>query len=159
MSKLNTSDYNNVLDLIEAVYATPNVPGVSRLTAGSCGYSVNDIIASLRLRSPENTMSDADVANMLIRGTRSGVFNVYYPDIASASTTVVWCNASEAGEPVYFVNQNMVRVNPANKVYADAFNAPTVNNQILEVGFGISSKLSCQNVFTRASFNPIGSEF
>ena len=124
MSKLNSSDHENVLDLIEAVYATPNVPGVAR---SPCGYSVTQIIASLRLKFPSNTMTDEQVADMLTRGVRSGVFNRAC-STAIPSDVFVCANQCD-GELLYRVNQNMVRLNPANAAYANVFNppAPKVN--------------------------------
>jgi hypothetical protein len=126
MSKLNSSDHENVLDLIEAVYATPNVPGVAR---SPCGYSVTQIIASLRLNFPSNTMTDGQVADMLTRGVRSGVFN---RACSTALPSDVFVCANECdGEILYRVNQNMVRLNPANAVYAKVFNPPAPKPNLL----------------------------
>lgn len=134
MSKLKTSDHENVLDLIEAVYATPNVPGVSRLGGKLlCGYTTDNIIASLRQRFPSNTMTDSQVVDLLVRGSRSGVFNVYCSN--AASTNVSECDDVGAGQPLYHVNQNMVRRNPANAVYASVFNPPATKTN-LSIGCG-----------------------
>ena len=119
MSKLTSADYNNVLDLIEAVYATPNVPGVVRNPSGY-GYPCSDIILSLRLLFPTSTLTDNQICNLLIRGSRSGVFTS-----ACSGATDPEISSCESGLALYFVNKSMVRVNPANKIYAIAFNGPT----------------------------------
>jgi hypothetical protein len=120
MSKLTPADYDNVLDLIEAIYATPNVPGVVRNTSGS-GYPCADIILSLRLLFPSNTLTDIQICNLLVRGSKSGVFKTTCsgatdPEVSSCGT----------GLALYFVNNSMVRVNPANRIYATAFNGLTL---------------------------------
>jgi hypothetical protein len=116
MSKLTSADYNNILNLINAVYATPNVPGVIRNKAGT-GYSCSNIILSYRLLYPESTLTDDQICSLLSRGSRSGVFTTTCagstdPDVSTCST----------GLALYFVNNSMVRVNPTNKIYAVAFN-------------------------------------
>jgi hypothetical protein len=122
MSKLVASDYDNVLDLIDAVGMTGSVPGVTKLKcAVACGYNVTDIIASVRLNFPDNTMTDDQIANLLSRATKNGVFNVVCSTAVSSDLSE--CDLTGVGQPLYRVNQSMVKVNGANKVYADAFNA------------------------------------
>jgi len=134
MSKLTAADFNDVLDLIEAVYATPNVPGVARLNGALlCGYAVDNIAASYRLRFPTGTLTDAQITDLLVRGARSGVFNIFCSN--ATATDVAACDAVAAGAPLYHVNQSMVRRNPANAVYANAFNPPAVRTN-LSVGCG-----------------------
>lgn len=129
MSKLQSSDYENVLDLIEAVYATPNVSGVSRLRGALlCGYSVDNIITSLRQRFPSNAMTDDQVVDLLVRGSRSGVFNIYCSN--AANSNVSECDDAGVGQPLYHVNQSMVRRNPANAIYANAFNPPATKTNL-----------------------------
>lgn len=149
MSKLNSSDYDNVLDLIEAVYGTPNVSGVTR---SSCGYSVTNIIASLRLRFPNNTMTDEQVADMLTRGVRSGVFS---RACSTAVASDVYVCANECGgEVLYRVNQHMVQLNPANAVYAKAFNPPATKANLFGGCGGVNEPINATNgsyfsVYTR----------
>ena len=163
MSKLTASDFENVLDLIEAVYATPNVPGVGPRPPGGplrCGYSVSNIIASFRRRFPQSGLSDSDIDNLLMRGSRQGVFNVYCSNAVALDFAQCEDTSASASEPLYHVNQNMVRRNPANKVYADAFNAPPVQsstNDVLVDGFPIESRLACAtNAAVGGSGAPIG---
>lgn len=146
MSRLRTTDYENVLDLIEAVSMTPTVSGVSRLGCTvTCGYTVTDIISSLRLNKPSNAMSDAQVVELLNRGARQGVFtkvcsNAIAPDVAE-------CDDAGLGAPLFRVNQQMVARNQANKIYADAFNrTPVIEydacatvNPYLDASTGIGS--------------------
>jgi hypothetical protein len=149
MSKLNSSDHENVLDLIEAVYATPNVPGVSR---SPCGYSVTQIIASLRLNFPNNTMTDGQVADTLTRGVRSGVFSRAC-STAIPSDVYVCANQCD-GEILYRVNQNMVRLNPSNVAYANAFNSPAPKANLRGDCGGVNDPINSTNgsyfsIFTR----------
>ena len=122
MSRLTSQDYDNVLDLIEAVYATPNVPGVVK---NQYGYQCTDIILSMRLIYPGNTITDAQICNLLARGSRSGVFLT----VCSGSTDPA-VSTCDDGIALYSVNRNMVRVNPTNQIYVTAFNGvpsqPTV---------------------------------
>jgi hypothetical protein len=125
MSRLTASDYTNVLDLIEAVSMTPTVAGVTRLRCSTaCGYNTTDITASLRQNFPDNPMTDDEVLSLLSRGAKSGEFSKVCSD--AVDPEIAECDAAAIGQPLYKVNQNMVKVNRANKVYADAFNAATV---------------------------------
>ena len=137
MSKLQSSDYENVLDLIEAVFATPNVPGVTRRQRA---YTVDDIIASLLLRFPHSTMTDSQVTELLVRGSRSGVFNVICSNAIAAEVSE--CDPAGVGQPLYNVNQNMVRRNPANAVYANAFNAPASRTNLSSGCGGVNEPIS-----------------
>ena len=122
MSRLTNADYENVLDLIEAVYRTPNVSGVLRLRCTSpCGYNPVDILSSYRATFPNSTLTDNQVNDLLVRGARSGVFS-------KSCSTATSSDVSECGvgSPVYHVNNNMVRANMKNSVYALAFNGPPV---------------------------------
>jgi hypothetical protein len=149
MSKLNPSDHENVLDLIEAVYATPNVPGVSR---SPCGYSLTNIIASLRLKFPNNTMTNEQVADILTRGVRSGVFS---RSCSTAIPSSVFVCASQCdGEFLYRVNQNMVQLNPFNATYAKVFNPPAQKANLRGDCGGVNDPINSTNgsyfsIFTR----------
>jgi hypothetical protein len=143
MSRLNSSDYENVLDLIESTYMAPSVAGVSRLRCTPrCGHQSTDILASLRQNFPSNTMSDAQVMDLLARGARSGVFVKYCSAAITNNTSsnidsnnfdsligvdnngigdISFCDPNGVGQPLYRVNNNMVRVNKANQIYASAF--------------------------------------
>lgn len=132
MSKLLASDYDNVLDLIDAVGMTGGVPGVTKLRCtAACGYNTSDIIASMRMNFPDNTMTDGEITNLLARATKSGVFTVTCSTAISAD--LAECDLDGTGLPLYRINQSMVKVNPANKPYAAAFNAryatPNVANE------------------------------
>ena len=134
MSKLLSTDYNNVLDLIEAVYGTPRVVGVPY---SSCGYTLSNVISSLRIQFPSNTMTDAEVEDTLIRGVRTGVFR----RSCSTATTGQFCNTSCAGDLLYSVNSNMVRTNPANKIYAAVFNPPAPKANYNKNCFGVNDPI------------------
>jgi hypothetical protein len=129
MSKLLSTDYNNVLDLIEAVYATPRLAGIP---FSGCGYTLENITSSLRSLFPDNTMTDSEIADTLLRGVRSGVFSRSCPTATSV------CQTSCAGELVYAVNQQMVRVNPSNKKYVAALNRPAPKENYNKNCFGVN---------------------
>ena len=145
MSKLTAADYENVLLLIEAVYATPNVPGVVVCRTSLCGYTVAEIIASVRLRFPASTLTDADIQSLLLRGARSAVFNVVCSNAVSADVSE--CEAPSVSVPLYTVNQNMVRRNAANKVYADAFNPVPVKPLVDVVNAPIDAQICTASPF------------
>jgi len=170
--RLNNSDFNDVIDLVRAIYALG--PGGCGAT---CGYTCAEIVASLRVVAPDNDLSDAEVCNLLRAGKNSGAFNAVcmasvsqaeLRDLAaSAQATALARNGGnvpcgvlcddQAGvssngivndpvstdfsvcvstledmgitnEPLYIVNQNMARVNPANQQYVDAINAEAQSN-------------------------------
>lgn len=124
MSKLLSTDYNNVLDLIEAIYATPRLAGIP---FNGCGYTLADVISSLRSLFPDNTMTDSEVSATLLRGIRSGVFR---RSCTTASATS-FCPTSCAGDLLYTVNQQMARVNPSNKKFLAAFNRPAPKESLM----------------------------
>jgi hypothetical protein len=134
MSKLLSTDYNNVLDLIEAIYATPRL---ANIPFSGCGYPLETVISSLRTQFPDNTMTDDQVADTLLRGVRSGVFK----RSCSTATTESYCNTSCAGELIYTVNSNMVRANPANKVFAAVFNPPVPKQNFNKNCFGVNDPI------------------
>jgi hypothetical protein len=155
MAKLTSADYENVLDLIEAVYRAPNVSGVSRLgCATACGHTVANIITSLRQHFPTNTMTDTEVEDLLARGARQGVFNK-----ACATATdseVSECEPLGTSQPLYHVNNNMVRVNQANKVYADAFNTALEEPAFVEVSNDdMGAAIACAGSFNSGDANII----
>lgn len=167
MSRLNSSDYENVLDLIEATYMAPTVAGVSRLRCTPrCGHQTTDILASLRQNFPDNTMTDAQVYDLLARGARSGVFVKVCSDAITTNLSsnvdsnnfdsrvgadnnnigdISFCDPTNIGQPLYRVNNNMVRVNKANQIYASAFGfvAPTAQpiDECNNSGGGLNSAL------------------
>jgi hypothetical protein len=156
MSKLQSSDYNNVLDLIEAVYATPNVPGVSRLRGALlCGYTTTNIIASLRLVHPENTMTDEQVNDLLVRGSRSGVFSIFCTN--AVDTQISECDDAGVGQPLYHVSHNMVRRNPANAVYASAFNPPATKPDLSIGCGGVNAPINASGTSHYSVFTSSGS--
>lgn len=124
MSKLGPADYENVLDLIDAVGRATVTKCVNLTTKGTsrCGASVANILAKYRVLYPASTLTDDEIISLLQRGARTGVFGLFCSNATSDAVSV--CDPNRVGVPLYFVNQQMVRVNPANKVYAAAFNGP-----------------------------------
>jgi len=126
MSRLNASDFDNVIDLIRAVYALGPLNGCGV----TCGFQCSQIIDSLRRVVPSNTMTDAEVCDTLERGVRSGVFrrhNVSSDCIDPLDEEDALCgnnaNFDATIVSLFHVNQQMVMVNNANKVYADYYNS------------------------------------
>ena len=116
MSKLSPTDFDNVVVLIESIFKTANVPGVIR---NQYGYPCADIILSVRLAYPTNTMTDQQICVLLARGARSGVFKTI---CAGASDPEI--STCGSGVALYSVNTNMVKVNPMNQIYSTYFNGP-----------------------------------
>ena len=120
MSRLTSSDFEDVVDLIHAISALGR-PGYGNNTGFTCAV----ITDSLRVVVPSNTMNDEEVCDMLTRGVRSGVFNrnnisancPTIPTVEDAS-----CDSSLIIESRFWINQNMVNVNGRNAVYAKYFN-------------------------------------
>lgn len=129
MSKLLSTDYNNVLDLIEAIYATPRLAGIP---FSGCGYTIETITSSLRSLFPDNAMTNTEIADTLLRGVRSGVFS------RSCTTATSYCETSCAGELLYAVNKQMVRVNPSNKQYVSALTSPAPKENYNKNCFGVN---------------------
>lgn len=126
MSKLVAADYETVLDLIEAVSAAPKVPGASnKVNDVFVGFSVDVVLQSYRLLFPASTLTDGEVIDVLQRAGRSGVFRVIASNAGVPGLSC--CEILQSSEPRYSVNQQMVRVNPANRVYAQAFNGPSTS--------------------------------
>jgi hypothetical protein len=120
MSRLNSNDFQDVVDLINAINALGNT-GYGNNT----GFTCQEIIDSLRIQVPANTMSDAEVCDTLTRGVRSGVFRRNnLSDSCPAAPTVedASCDSSLITSSRFWINQNMVNADNRNKVYADYFN-------------------------------------
>jgi hypothetical protein len=144
MSRLRPSDYSNVIDLIQAVFRTPSIPGVVR---NIDGYLCTDIILSLNTYFPANTMTNEQVCDLLARGARSGVFRRGCS--GDSTTTDVSCIESPV-TPLYSVNSAMARVNPANKVYIDALNPVTETDTVGVHGASFDPINFFFNAFTTA---------
>jgi hypothetical protein len=158
MSRLTPADFDNVIDLIEAVYATPKITGYGRSSGVySYAFSVANIILSYRANFPSGTMTDAQIANLLLRGSRSGVFGVICSNATSSSVSE--CDSSVTiAEALYNVNQSMVRVNPSNKIYAAVFNGPTTSGNSVDVfNYPIDSQLTgVSNLIVGGGGSPVG---
>jgi hypothetical protein len=158
MSRLIPADFDNVIDLIEAVSATPLITGYGRSSGVlSYAFSVPNIIASYRNKFPQGTMTDDQIANLLIRGSRSGIFNVICQSATSAAISE--CdNSITPAEALYNVNQNMVRVNPANRIYASVFNGSTKPSYVGVYNYPIDAQITGVSNFTVGGGGaPIGS--
>lgn len=152
--KLVPADFNNVLDVIDAVNA---VPRASLVVIGNffTGASVANIVLSYQALFPAGTLTPGDLADLLLRGARSGVFNVACPGATSPDAST--CESPPFSDPLYMVNQNMVKRNPLNKVYAAAINAPVVASPgILEVGYATELVNPCTTLFTSSNAGLVG---
>lgn len=159
MSKLTPADFDNVIDLIEAVSATSKITGYGRSSGVfSYAFSVANIILSYRAKFPPGTLTDAEIANLLLRGSRSGVFNVICSNATSSSVSE--CDSSVTiSEALYNVNQNMARVNPSNRVYTAVFNGPPQNNNNVDVfNYPIDAQITgVSNLIVGGGGSPVGS--
>lgn len=141
MSRLTPADLPNVLDLIEAISMAGQLTLVPVCVTGApCAYHVDDIITSLHHFFPLNTLTDPQITSLLFRGARSGVFGKYCASASGVNTPT--CGS---GVSVFYVNQNMVRVNSANIIYAAAFNRIAPKNQVFNVDPYIDSSTSYAN--------------
>lgn len=130
MSRLRTSDFTNVVELIQALFLTPAVDGVTKSTYG---YSCEDITLSLRANFPANTMTDNEVCDLLARGAKSGVF---LRSCASAALDgTIACGITQPLDYIFRVNPNMGRLNPSNVVYLKALGVNTFPTSNLNTGF------------------------
>jgi hypothetical protein len=158
MSRLTPADVNNVIDLIQAVFATPNVTGYSRSSGVySYAFSIENITLSYQLLFPSGSLNMTSIADLLLRGSRSGVFKVLCASATNSS--VSRCDSSvTSSEALYNVNMQMARVNPANKVYTSAFNAPAPPVQVGVYNNSIDAQISTASNFTvGGGGSPIGS--
>ena len=159
MSRLTPADFDNVVDLIQAVFATPKVTGYSRSSGVySYAFSVSNITLSYRSLFPSGTMTDAQIANLLLRGSRSGVFNVICSNATSPSVSD--CDSSiTIAEALYNVNHNMARVNPSNRAYLVVFNGPSQNNSGVDVfNYPIDAQITgISNLIVGGGGAPVGS--
>lgn len=152
MSRLVPSDYQNVIELIEAVSRVPSVPGivVSKCSSNVCGYTCSEIIDSMHYFFPSSTLTDAEICNLLLRGSRSGVFKVV---CSTASTDPEVSECLQDGEPLYLVNQSMASVNSANQIYANHFNGgPPQYPSPTDYGYRIGGNLSSTNSLATVGF-------
>lgn len=126
--RLAASDYDNVIALINAVAAVPANTGAAPLRCTgttACGYTAALILESFRVSNPASTLTDAQVLDLLVRASRSGVFKVACAGATAADPA--FCSASDPSadlEPLYRINLQMARYNPLNQVYADYYNGP-----------------------------------
>ena len=159
MSRLTPADFDNVIDLIEAVSATPRVTGYGRSSGVySYAFSVANITLSYRSLFPSGSMTDAQIANLLIRGSRSGVFNVICSNATSPSVSE--CDSSiTIAEALYNVNQNMARVNPSNRAYTAVFNGPSKSGNGVDVfNYPIDAQITgVSNLIVGGGGAPVGS--
>ena len=129
MSRLRTSDFTNVVELIQALFLTPAVSGVTKSTYG---YSCADIILSLRANFPANTMTDNEVCDLLARGAKSGVF--LRSCVSAALDGTIACGITQPLDYIFRVNPNMARLNSSNLVYLKALGVNTDTTAIFHTG-------------------------
>ena len=136
MSRVQSSEFNRVIDLIRSIYALGHAKGCQ----GSCGHTVADIIESIRrLPDPVSdlyTLTDPQIINFLERATREGILrrnNVSidcpaFHDESSGKCSDGHVDNDATIETLYHVNQQMVEVNWSNKKFADYFNGTNVRS-------------------------------
>ena len=158
MSRLNPADYNNVIDLIQAVFATPNVTNYTRSSGVySYAFSIENINLSYQQLFPSGPLNISSITNLLLRGARSGVFNVICASATNSSSSR--CDSSVTpSDALYNVNMQMARVNAANKIYTSAFNAPAPPVVVGPYNYSIDAQISgASNFITSSGGSPIGS--
>jgi hypothetical protein len=119
MAKLRAADYENVLDMIESISKAPQLFPAYTCRKYVCGFTVAQCIASFRNFFPANTSTDDQLTDLLVRGSRSGVFNV----VCANAVVPTEATCGVPGDPLYSVNQQMTQ-DPRNRIYAAAFNTP-----------------------------------
>lgn len=152
--RLNSSDFNNVIDLIGAVYALG--PGGCGST---CGYTCAEITASLRIVSPGNDMTDQEICDTLRAGANSGVFGVQCQ--ASISQDALRARAAEqqaealarngTGEPCdpcidsRFVSVNGIVNDPTSTNFSVCVDSLTNDGVTVEPLYIVNQQMANQN--------------
>lgn len=163
MSRLSKSDYTNVIETIQAIAALGPSPFNNQY-----GQLPDDIFGSLQTLFPTNTMTLDDLISLLNRGTRSGVFRrnnitANCPTGAGTQTSGSCDDGAAVVATTYLINQQMVYVNGANKVYADYFKVllppavdrcSTATASQFEGGSGTSGNLAVTYTYSGYTWQP-----